>query len=125
MGNLCTQTSRCNQRWLTFCSTAQRNGCAMNELLLLSGVGILLLAFAQHRLHATDSEASFKSDEVWRADLVSLRRRYLCGYIPAMLADWIMGAHIYALYQSFGYSMHDIALLFMIGFGSSLSLGTM
>ena len=109
-------------RWLKY---------TMNELLQLTGAGFVLLALCRYKLAAQESPADKGSssqqkppDDLWRAELLSLRRRYLAGYIPAMLADWIMGAHIYALYQSFGYTMHDIALLFMVGFGSSLSFGT-
>ena len=57
-------------------------------------------------------------------DFYTFRRNYLCGYLPAMLADWMMGAHVYTLYSFYGYTMHEIGLLFIAGFGSSMVFGT-
>ncbi|VDP07578.1 unnamed protein product [Heligmosomoides polygyrus] len=38
--------------------------------------------------------------------------------------DWLQGPHVYALYQSYGMTKHQIELLFIAGFGSSLLFGT-
>ncbi|KAK6022516.1 hypothetical protein OSTOST_11783, partial [Ostertagia ostertagi] len=42
----------------------------------------------------------------------------------AVAGDWLQGPHVYALYQSYGMSKHQIELLFIAGFGSSLLFGT-
>ncbi|XP_055333112.1 molybdate-anion transporter-like isoform X2 [Paramacrobiotus metropolitanus] len=60
-----------------------------------------------------------KIQEFW-----DLRRRYLFVYGLVVAADWLQGSHVYALYESYGISSRDIALLFVMGFGSSLLLGT-
>ena len=41
-----------------------------------------------------------------------------------MTADWLQGPYVYALYSSYGFSKHDIAVLFVGGFGSSMVFGT-
>jgi MFS family permease len=41
-----------------------------------------------------------------------------------MTADWLQGPYVYALYDSYGFSSHDIATLFVAGFGSSMIFGT-
>lgn len=41
-----------------------------------------------------------------------------------MLADWLQGPGIYALYRHYGFSIGEIGMLFVIGFGSSLLFGT-
>ena len=38
--------------------------------------------------------------------------------------DWLQGPYVYALYDSYGYSQEDIAVLFVAGFGSSMFFGT-
>uniref|UniRef100_A0A914PX31 Molybdate-anion transporter n=1 Tax=Panagrolaimus davidi TaxID=227884 RepID=A0A914PX31_9BILA len=38
--------------------------------------------------------------------------------------DWLQGPHVYALYQYYGMSKHEIEQLFIAGFGSSLLFGT-
>jgi MFS family permease len=41
-----------------------------------------------------------------------------------MASDWLQGPYIYKLYKSYGYSLDDIALLFICGFLSSAVFGT-
>lgn len=38
--------------------------------------------------------------------------------------DWLQGPYVYALYQHYGYQVHDIGRLFIAGFGSSMVFGT-
>jgi MFS family permease len=49
---------------------------------------------------------------------------YLCVYFMMMAGDWLQGPYVYALYDSYGYSQEDIAVLFVAGFGSSMFFGT-
>jgi MFS family permease len=58
------------------------------------------------------------------AEFRSFQRAYLAVYYLAMLADWLQGPYVYALYESYGFSSHDIAVLFVGGFGSSMLFGT-
>lgn len=48
-----------------------------------------------------------------------LLRKYLAVYLLATLSDWLQGPYVYALYDAYGYSQHNIAVLFVAGFGSS------
>jgi hypothetical protein len=38
--------------------------------------------------------------------------------------DWLQGPHVYALYHSYGMNTHQIEILFVAGFGSSMIFGT-
>ena len=49
---------------------------------------------------------------------------FLAIYYAAMTADWLQGPYVYALYASYGFSKHNIAVLFVGGFGSSMIFGT-
>jgi len=45
-------------------------------------------------------------------------------YLLMMMADWLQGPYVYALYAAYGFSKGDIGVLFIAGFGSSLVFGT-
>ncbi|KAL1514720.1 hypothetical protein AB1Y20_003807 [Prymnesium parvum] len=49
---------------------------------------------------------------------------FLLVYYICMTADWLQGPYVYALYASYGFSKHDIAVLFVGGFGASMVFGT-
>lgn len=53
-----------------------------------------------------------------------LLRKYLVVYLLAAFSDWLQGPYVYALYDAYGYSQHDIAVLFVAGFGSSMVFGS-
>ena len=58
------------------------------------------------------------------ADFKSFQRTFLAVYFIAMTADWLQGPYVFALYSSYGFSRHDIAVLFVGGFGASMVFGT-
>ena len=58
--------------------------------------------------------------EKWK----NLVKKYLAVYLLATLSDWLQGPYVYALYADYGYSQHDIAVLFVAGFGSSMVFGS-
>eukprot|EP00761_Pharyngomonas_kirbyi_P004234 gb/GECH01004238.1/.p1 GENE.gb/GECH01004238.1/~~gb/GECH01004238.1/.p1 ORF type:complete len:420 (+),score=71.47 gb/GECH01004238.1/:1-1260(+) len=53
-----------------------------------------------------------------------LRKNFFIGYCLAAASDWIQGAYMYSLYEKYGLSEAQIALIFVIGFGSSSIFGT-
>jgi hypothetical protein len=46
------------------------------------------------------------------------------GFCFSKVGDWLQGPHVYALYESYSMTKHDIELLFIAGFGSSMLFGT-
>ncbi|KAK7496637.1 hypothetical protein BaRGS_00012044 [Batillaria attramentaria] len=52
------------------------------------------------------------------------QRSYVIVYLLAMAGDWLQGPHVYALYDSYGMTTHQIEVLFVAGFGSSMIFGT-
>jgi len=48
---------------------------------------------------------------------------YLSVWAFCCAADWLQGPYVYALYSAYGFSGHEIAKLFVAGFGSSLIFG--
>ena len=53
-----------------------------------------------------------------------LRNRYLSVYTLAVFGDWIQGGFAYALYAAYGYSQREISLIFIVGYASSMTIGT-
>ena len=45
-------------------------------------------------------------------------------FINFKVGDWLQGPHVYALYQSYNMTKHEIEILFIAGFGSSMLFGT-
>lgn len=54
----------------------------------------------------------------------NLLRKYMVVYLLATMSDWLQGPYVYALYAAYGYSQHEIAVLFVAGFGSSMVFGS-
>ncbi|KAF1759731.1 hypothetical protein GCK72_016198 [Caenorhabditis remanei] len=73
-----------------------------------------LLYFYTRSATETNDDPKFKS----------FQRTYLIVYMMAVAGDWLQGPHVYALYESYGMSKHQIEILFIAGFGSSLIFGT-
>lgn len=48
---------------------------------------------------------------------------YLSVWSICVAADWLQGPYVYALYSAYGFSGHEIAELFVAGFGASLAFG--
>lgn len=53
-----------------------------------------------------------------------LRNLYLSVYACATFGDWIQGGFLYALYAEYGYTMRQIGLIFVVGYGSAATVGT-
>lgn len=73
-----------------------------------------LLYFYTRAKTATSDDSNFRS----------FQRSYLTVYLLAAAGDWLQGPHVYALYESYGMSKHQIEILFIAGFGSSVLFGT-
>ena len=73
---------------------------------------------------AAGDEATQSQAEREEATYVKLRNRYISVYALATFGDWIQGGYLYALYAEYGFSMREIALIFVAGYGSAATLGT-
>ncbi|ELT90330.1 hypothetical protein CAPTEDRAFT_161785 [Capitella teleta] len=80
---------------------------------VLSVLCLILFLYTRTKV-STSSDAAFKA----------FQRTYLAVYLLAMAGDWLQGPYVYALYAHYGMNTHDIQVLFVAGFGSSLVFGT-
>jgi len=58
------------------------------------------------------------------SEFTTFQWTYLIPYFILVSSDWLQGPYVYALYESYGYGIGDIGLLFVAGFGSSMVFGT-
>jgi MFS transporter, MFS domain-containing protein family, molybdate-anion transporter len=54
----------------------------------------------------------------------TFQRSFIVVYTIMMMADWMQGPYVYALYKQYGFTQGQIGQLFIAGFGSSLLFGT-
>jgi MFS family permease len=71
-----------------------------------------------------EDKSADTSNPVLIAKHAALLKKYLAVYLLSALSDWLQGPYVYALYDEYGYSQHEIAVLFVAGFGSSMVFGT-
>lgn len=71
-----------------------------------------------------NSKTPDTSNPILIAKHAALLKKYLSVYLLAALSDWLQGPYVYALYDKYGYAQHEIAVLFVAGFGSSMVFGT-
>lgn len=57
-------------------------------------------------------------------EISKFRRVYLPAFLIAMLADWLQGPFVYALYEGYGIDREHNGYLFVAGFGASAVVGT-
>jgi len=70
----------------------------------------------------SDTTASSKESDGKKHKTLLIK--YLSVYILAAFSDWLQGPYVYALYDAYGFDQHDIAVLFVAGFGSSMVFGS-
>jgi len=90
---------------------------------LCFGLALLVtvaIAIASRSNGSKGGAAGKAADERFRG----FQRTYLVVYLMAMMADWLQGPYVYALYESYGFTQSDNAVLFTMGFGSSAVFGT-
>ena len=73
---------------------------------------------------SNNSDQSSSEDVEMKKRWQTLLRKYLIVYLLATMSDWLQGPYVYALYAKYEYQQHDIAVLFVAGFGSSMIFGS-
>lgn len=86
-------------------------------------VAILFLPFLT--LLSTKTTPWSKDVQTTYPNYFRIRYIYVITYFLAMFAEWIKGPYIYALYSSYGFTPDQIASLYITGFLSSVSLGSL
>nr|CAD7265414.1 unnamed protein product [Timema shepardi] len=75
-------------------------------------------------LHVIASRAESNTAPGANAGFRKLQRQFFTVYFLATFSDWLQGPYVYKLYSHYGYTDKQIAVLYVIGFGSSVAFGT-
>jgi hypothetical protein len=78
--------------------------------LLLGAICVAVYYKTQQTVPATNHTPEF----------LSFQKLYLAVYLIMMMADWMQGPYVYALYDKYGFTKGEIGQLFIAGFGSSM-----
>lgn len=87
--------------------------------MFLFALGFLILACFVLHLYTRQVQQQPKDPQFRKFQQI-----YLIVYLLAIAGDWLQGPHVYALYESYGIQKHEIEVLFIAGFGSSMIFGT-
>jgi len=85
----------------------------------------IILAIGYYVLRRyTETPTAGKPALTVSGDFKGFQRIYVLVYLIMMAADWLQGPYVYALYTYYGFSIEEIGILFIVGFGSSFLVGT-
>ena len=57
-------------------------------------------------------------------EFARFQKLYFTPYFTALFSDWLQGPYVYKLYSYYGFDQGQIAILFLMGFASSVTFGT-
>lgn len=80
--------------------------------------------FFKRRMNQAGTSSDEGVSEDQKKKHMALLQKYLFVYLLATLSDWLQGPYVYALYSEYGFAQHEIAQLFVAGFGSSMIFGS-
>ncbi|KAJ3026533.1 UNVERIFIED_CONTAM: hypothetical protein HDU68_005487 [Siphonaria sp. JEL0065] len=86
--------------------------------------GLLVIYGVLHKAVVWTSQSEKAASSSVTPEFTAFSRQYLGVYLAAMFADWLQGPYVYRLYETYGYTVDQIAILFVAGFGSSMIAGT-
>ncbi|XP_063235217.1 molybdate-anion transporter-like [Bacillus rossius redtenbacheri] len=92
----------------------------MLEIAVLCVLGVVSFV-----LHTVATRAEATADSTSNASFLQLQRKFFLVYFLATFADWLQGPYVYKLYSHYGYSEDQIAVLYVAGFASSVTFGTL
>lgn len=92
------------------------------DLSTLIELTFLPLAFGAYFLYLSGQKAS--TDLVQNKEFLSFQHKYFLPYFMALFSDWLQGPYVYKLYSYYGFPQEHIAILYVVGFASSVTFGT-
>ncbi|CAG0899302.1 unnamed protein product [Cyprideis torosa] len=96
----------------------------MYELVVFTGLALsALVGVDQIFVRKAASKDSVVST-VTNPEFLRFQNTYCIVYFLAVFADWLQGPYVYKLYSYYGFGEFEIAVLYIIGFAVSATLGT-
>lgn len=64
------------------------------------------------------------TDLVQNREFSTFQNVYFLPYFMALFSDWLQGPYVYKLYSFYGFPPEQIAILYVVGFAASVTVGT-
>merc|ERR1712179_675420 len=84
-------------------------------------LALSLLAYGARRVANKGDE---KKISISNINFKSFQKSFFLVYFLALLGDWLQGPYVYKLYAYYGFKESQIAILYVVGFASSVIFGT-
>lgn len=92
------------------------------ELLIYGSFLVLsILAYAARQVAGRGEDRKVNISNI---NFKSFQRSFYLVYFSALLGDWLQGPYVYKLYAYYGFKESQIAVLYVVGFASSVLFGT-
>jgi len=92
------------------------------ELLIYGS--FLLLSILAYVTRQVASKGEDRKVNISNINFKSFQRSFYLVYFAALLGDWLQGPYVYKLYAYYGFKESQIAVLYVVGFASSVLFGT-
>lgn len=87
-------------------------------------ISIVPLAVGAYLLYLRGQKAADQTSGGQTKEFVSFQNTFFLPYFMALFSDWLQGPYVYKLYSYYGFPSDQIAILYVVGFASSVTLGT-
>jgi len=84
----------------------------------------LVLSLVAYGARQVANKGDDKKISVSNINFKSFQKSFFLVYFLALLGDWLQGPYVYKLYSYYGFKESEIALLYVVGFASSVVFGT-
>merc|ERR1712179_645985 len=82
----------------------------------------LLLSLIAYAARQVANKGEEKKVSVSNINFKSFQKSFFLVYFLALLGDWLQGPYVYKLYAYYGFKESQIAILYVVGFASSVIL---
>ena len=93
------------------------------DLVVYPTFGILVLGAVTLQFTASQTKQQIASGN--NPHFKKFQHIFFVVYFMALFSDWLQGPYVYKLYAHYGFASNQIALLYVVGFASSVVFGTL
>ncbi|XP_071550068.1 molybdate-anion transporter-like isoform X1 [Panulirus ornatus] len=114
----------------TINKSAVRSGLTLHPVGSVSTMDTLIyssftvLAFVALVFHVLAMKTKSQISSANNPHFKKFQNLFFLVYFMALFSDWLQGPYVYKLYENYGYASNQIALLYVVGFASSVIFGT-
>ncbi|XP_067935678.1 molybdate-anion transporter-like [Watersipora subatra] len=93
-------------------------------MMVITYIAFLILSVCCAALTTYVWKSRKASTVINNPNFTKFQRQYFSAYFLALIADWLQGPYLYRLYRYYGFEQAQIAVLYVVGYASTVILGT-